>query len=437
MSIRGIRTMENCSDLASRFGEWVEKFHPEVVWARDIEPKYFVAWLQERWADGCTLNTIATYLRRWKKIVRRMAWRGWCRADDLLQGLDQLPLSGAQALGARRRGGGYSAAEVQGLIAAAEAHDHEVAVAMRVLAGTGMRAAELLTMDVAQVRQLATRGRCSLRRGQAKGGRIRRVYATADARAACAEAVARGWERPFAFRRTVAGSRRFIYGVIRSCAEDLGIRSRGLHGFRTFHLRCVYTAERLRGRSALWARRRVSTLAGHRRIGVTYAYTVPGPGEPVAPSPVPVPPHWAGREQDLRVVCAVAVWCAGVLGEDLPAVVARDRLWLQDAVRAGYLRGARIRPLRVDETAQLRDVLVRTAGTRYPFRLYCRTVNQAARLVEAVVKGHGLPLPGAPAVSSPSGPSTPGTSARRCSSADEARNPTSTSSSAPRKVAAR
>ena len=386
MSIRSIRTQENCSDLASRFGRWMARCHPEVVWARDIDPRYFIAWLQERWNDGCSLNSIATYLRRWKKIVRRMAWRGWCRADNLLQGLAQLPLSGAQALGARRRGGGYTADEVEKLIAAAEAYDHEVAVALRVLAGTGMRAAELLTSDLDQVQALARRGRCSLRSSQAKGGRIRRVYVTADARAACTDAATWGRARPFAFRQTVTSSRFYLWRVLRTCAQTLRIRGRGIHGLRTYHLRGAYARARAGGKSVLAARRVVSVLGGHRRVSVTYAYTTPGPGEPTAAPVVAVPAHWAAREQDLWAVCGAAAWCAAALGDDVRAVVERERGWMEEAVRTGILRGqGRGRPLTLQETARLRDVLVRTAGTRYPFRLCCRTAAQAERLI----RGYG------------------------------------------------
>ena len=97
MSIRSIRTMENCSDLAHRFGVWMESHHPDVLWARDIRPQHFISWLQERYDEGCSLHTLATYVRRWKKIVRRMAWQGWCREAALLEGLGQLPLQGAQS----------------------------------------------------------------------------------------------------------------------------------------------------------------------------------------------------------------------------------------------------------------------------------------------------------------------------------------------------
>ena len=268
---------------------------------------------------------------------------------------------------------------MRALISEVHRHDPTAALALRVLAGTGMRAAELLTLDLEQVRQLATRGRCTLRPGQAKGGRIRWVYATADARAACADVAVRGGPRPFACARTVTASRWRLWRTLRRAADSLGIRGRGLHGLRTYHLRGLYLSARQKGQSVQSARRLVTTRAGHRRLRATYAYTSPGPGEPAAAPPRTVPACWTGRAEDLAMVCAAAAWCAEVLQEDLVAVAGRERQWVEAAVRTGILRGQRrARSLSLRETDRLREVLARTAGMHYPFRLGCRTAAQAA-----------------------------------------------------------
>ena len=383
MSIRSYKTRKVCDDLAKQFGGWMEGRHPEVKWARDIRGE-FVEWIRELEGRGAAPSTLVTYVRRWKKIVRRMEGRGWCRAADLLAPLEGLVWPGARALEARRRGGAYAPREAQAVMAVIAGRDAVAALAYRVMLRSGLRSEEVFTMTREQVQAGAQRGRFFLTGTQAKGGRARWVEADAEARAALGNALAvSGWAaKPFALRATPTKTRKYVWRLVTEAAKGLGVRPRGLHGARATAIRrWVKGAKfRMEEKEAL---RHASERAGHSRVDVTSAYTEPGPGEARGAVKYEVPEVWAGRVEVLRKIAETGLELAGAMGQPAEWILGVPRPEMESAVRIGMWRGVL---LSVRLTLAIRSVLEATPRRQYPFRAGLGR-DRALRMVEAVKDG--------------------------------------------------
>lgn len=365
MAIRSYKTRRLCTDLAKSFGLWVEVHHPEITLARNIRGEVFREWLSEAAARGVAESTLAAYLRRWKKIVRRMEARGWCHACDLLAPLEGLSWPGATALDRRRRGGGYDESEARRLVRWVLVRDAHAGRALEVMVRCGLRSEETFTINAGQVRQALATGGFELLPSQAKGGRVRHVGVDARAQAAlrAAQAVAPDAARPLALRRTPAASRRYAWRLVTAGVRALGVRSRGLHGLRATAIRRWVRGGRLQGLPLREARRRAAERAGHSREAVIDAYTTAGPGEPR--EPVELPAAWVGRAAELRQVLGTGVAVSGRLGR--PAAWALDlpRWEVEAAVRSGALAGASVG---IELGRALAGVLAAVPRRRYPLR---------------------------------------------------------------------
>jgi len=385
MSIRSYKTKKVCDDLAKQFGKWMEVRHPEVKYARDIRGE-FVEWIREVEARGGAESTLVTYVRRWKKIVRRMESRGWCKAAELLAPLEGLAWPGARALEKRRRGGAYTLAEARAVVARVALRDERAGLAFTVMLRCGLRAEEVFTLTRGQVAEGVQRGRFFLMGTQAKGGRARWVDVDLEARAALQGAlVVSGWaERPFAVRRKVVGSRQWVWRLVTDAAKGAGVLPRGLHGARA-------TAIRRWAQSArLWtdekeALRYASERAGHSRVEVTRAYTEPGPGEARArrATGYKVPAVWDGRVDVLRKIAETGLELAGAMGEGQEWILNVPRSEMESAVRIGMWRGVL---LSVRLTLAMRSVMEATPRTQYPFRAGLKR-GAALQVLEAAKAG--------------------------------------------------
>lgn len=358
-AIRSYKTQMLCLDLANSFGVWVEAHHPEIVWARQIGGEIFAEWLGAAAARGVAETTLMAYLRRWKKIVRRMEARGWCRSEELLAPLAGLRWPGATALERRRRGGGYTESEAQRLVRNVGVRDERAGWVCVLLWRCGLRAEEAFTLSREQLQRGLSEGAFTLRSSQAKGGRVRRVRV--DGRAAAVLRAALGVTaepRPLALGATPGRSRRYVWRLVRSAAEAQGIRMRGLHGFRTTAVRRWVGGYRRSGLGERAALRRAAVRAGHGRVEVLNAYTTAGPGEHALYA---LPEAWSGRRAELRrlAAAAAAVEALGLVAAD----VARSEVVA--AVRSGALRG---RPVDLRMGGELRWVLAAVPRRRYPLR---------------------------------------------------------------------
>lgn len=359
MAIRSIKTQRLCLDLATSIGRWVEVHHPEITKARDIRAEIFKEWLAEAAERGVAETTQMAYLRRWKKIVRRMEARGWCRAEALLEPVADLRWPGATALDRRRRGGGYTESEAQRLVRHVGARDERAGWVCTVIWRCGLRSEEAFTLSREQLQRGVEEGRFELRPSQAKGGRVRVVRVNGRAQAVlCVTLGATAEPRPLALRATPGRSRRYVWRLVRRAAEALGIRSRGLHGFRVTAVRRWVRECRRSGLGERAALRRTAVRAGHGRVDVLNAYTTAGPGEY---APYTLPEAWCGRRVELRRVAATAaaVEALGLVAVDV------TRHEMASAVRSGALGG---HPVDLRLSTELRWVLAAVPRRRYPLR---------------------------------------------------------------------
>lgn len=358
-AIRSYKTQMLCLDLAKSFGVWVEAHHPEIVWARQIGGEIFAEWLGEARLRGVAGTTQMAYLRRWRKIVRRMEARGWCRAETLLSPLADLRWPRATALERRRRGGGYTESEAQRLVRNVGVRDERAGWVCVLLWRCGLRAEEACTLSRDQMQRGVEEGRFELRSSQAKGGRARGVRVDGRAGAALRAALrATAEPRPLALRATPGESRRYVWKLVKTAAGELGIRMRGLHGFRATAVRRWVRGYRRAGLGERAALQRAAVRAGHGRVDVLDAYTTAGPGEY---APYALPEAWSGRRAELRrlAAAAAAVEALGMVAAD----VARSEVVA--AVRSGALRR---RPVDLRLCGELRWVLSEVPRRRYPLR---------------------------------------------------------------------
>ena len=383
MSIRSYKTRKVCDDLAKQFGRWMEERHQEVKWARDIRGE-FVEWIREIERRGAAPSTLVTYVRRWKKIVRRMEGRGWCRAADLLVPLEGLVWPGARALEARRRGGAYAPREAQAVMAVMAGRDAVAALAYRVMLRCGLRSEEVFTLTREQVQAGGQVGRFLLTGTQAKGGRGRWVEVDAEARGVMRDVLAvSGWAgRPFALRATPTKTRKYMWRLVTEAAKGLGVRPRGLHGARATAIRrWVKGAKfRMEEKEAL---RHASERAGHSRVDVTSAYTEPGPGEARGAVKYEVPEVWAGRVEVLQKIAETGIELAEAMGQPAEWILEIPRPEMESAVRIGMWGGV---ILSIRLTMGMRLVMEATPRRQYPFRAGLGR-GQALRIVKAVKEG--------------------------------------------------
>ncbi|RBI85113.1 recombinase XerD [Rhodosalinus halophilus] len=259
-------------DLA-HFAGWLERSGKTLAAAGRAEIEGYLADCE---ADGLAQATRARRLSAIRQLYRFAFSEGW-RDDD-----PAAPLRGPGK--PRTLPGTLAHAEVDALLAAAEAHGRDAAerarthCLMQLLYATGMRVSELVALPVE-----AARGDPRMLLVRGKGGRERMVPLSPPARAALAdwlpirdaaeETAARAARRPpsrFLFpSRGKAGhlTRHRFWGIVKELAATAGIDPARVSPHT---LRHAFATHLLEGGADL---RAIQTLLGHADLSTTEIYT--------------------------------------------------------------------------------------------------------------------------------------------------------------------
>lgn len=244
-------------DRAVTFTNWLREEYPTVRLFRDVDHDMTAEFLGEK-VETCTPDTLRTLLATVKKLQEGLYALNWIRED--------IVPTEWQVIGCNPPRGPYAPDEARVIQQWVEARHSEYGQALRFILSSGARIDETLHLRSDKI--FADRKRVEL---VGKGGRVRRIQV---------------------LHADVLGkldmSRRFVYladenshqwkdglerAVRRGC-DALGIRRRGVHGFRGSAASEFIDIKRALGFTEAEARHELAMWLGHnpQRTEVTYAY---------------------------------------------------------------------------------------------------------------------------------------------------------------------
>jgi integrase len=245
-------------DRAITLTHWISVHYPELRRFDQVDAGLITEYLAEKTAT-CAPSTVRTHLACLRKLQEGLIRRGWLTADIVPAEWAVDP--------AKVHRGAYLYAEAEAIMGLVDRRNRQYGQALRFIVSTGARIDEVfhlrgdkVFLNECQVELLG------------KGGKTRRIEVLESDVLAELDL-----------------SRRFVYlergnertwkngleDIVRGAADRLGIRRRGVHGFRgTAAVEFVETHMEILGASEHEARRELAMWLGHNphRTEVTYAY---------------------------------------------------------------------------------------------------------------------------------------------------------------------
>ncbi len=244
-------------DRAITFTNWLRAEYPQVKMFREVDREMTVEYLGEK-AENCTPDTVRTLLTTLKKLQEGLWMMNWISEDIV-------PAEWI-VMGSNPPRGPYASEEAKAIGAWVDGRHSEYGQALRFVLSSGARIDEALHLRSDKV--FVDDKRVEL---IGKGGRLRKIQVLH------AEVL-----------RELDSSRKFVYldaeqgrlwkdGLecyVRKGCDALGIRRRGVHGFRGTAACEFLDIKRALGFTEVEARKELAMWLGHnpQRTEITYAY---------------------------------------------------------------------------------------------------------------------------------------------------------------------
>ena len=245
-------------DRAITLTHWITVHYPELRRFDQVDTGLITEYLAEKTAT-CAPSTVRTHLACLRKLQEALRARGWIREYIV-------PTEWAVD-SAKVHRGAYAAGDARAIADFMDRRDRLYGQALRFILATGARIDEVFHVRSDKVYPVERRVELL-----GKGGKTRRIQVLDGAVLA-----------------ELDRSRRFVYlergqertwkngleDAVRGAADQLGIRRRGVHGFRgTAATEFIQMKMDLMGESEHEARRELAMWLGHnpQRTEVTYAY---------------------------------------------------------------------------------------------------------------------------------------------------------------------
>jgi len=244
-------------DQSLAFTDWLAETYPDVRRFAEVKPHMTAEFLAEKLATG-SRATRWTWAASLRQLQAGLYARHWIVADIV-------PAALSKALTHQPRGA-YSLSEAQAVVERVALRSPEYGQALRFILASGARINE--TMQLRSDKVFMAEQQVELK---GKGGRVRRI------RVLQADVL-----------RELDLSHRFVYlrlgreqswkdgleRAVRRACDELGLKRRGVHGFRATAAGEYFNRQRALGHSEREARQALTRWLGHApgSVDVTYVY---------------------------------------------------------------------------------------------------------------------------------------------------------------------